>query len=155
MSTLNGFGTLYYGWRHFKGGTATATKWFALSWIPVVPLYRQRLRVLTDFENDKSGSSLGGFAVAQRDTYQVLERLPLSVKEIVVTLAKTYMGLPLILFGPMLLVSIIFKLLRQGGIVVEPGSPAFAVFLAGIALSFVNFLWQVVLAIRRARGWQP
>ena len=32
MSTLNGFGTLFYGWRHQADGTATATRWLNFLW---------------------------------------------------------------------------------------------------------------------------
>jgi len=46
MSTVNGFGTLYYGWRARPDGTAEATRWFVAAFFPVIPLYQHRIRVL-------------------------------------------------------------------------------------------------------------
>jgi len=157
MSTLNGFGTLYYGWRHASDGTATATKWFAISWLPVIPIERHHLRVLTDFSNQKQSikSELGGFVVSQTDHYQILEKTPISAKEVGVTYAKAYVGLPSMLFGPMLAVILLMGAIKAFGIEVRPETPAFNVFLVGVFLAFANFLYQSVKAIRRARGWQP
>lgn len=157
VSTLNGFGTLYYGWRHAQDGTATATKWFAISWVPVIPLYREHLRVLTDFKKDHKNvkAELGGLVVGTVDKYQILKRLPLSAQEVAVTLAKTYIGLPALLLGPAILLVLAMKALQATGGDVKPGSTAFVIYGAGIFLAFANFLWQAVRAIRKARGWQP
>lgn len=157
MSTLNGFGTLYYGWRHAQDGTATATKWFAISWVPLIPLYREHLRVLTDFNNDHKNvkAELGGLVVGTVDKYDVLERLPLSLQEVAITLAKTYIGLPLLLIGPAILLVMIMKTLKAAGIDVKPGTTAFQIYIGGFLLALLNFLWQSVRSIRKARGWQP
>lgn len=157
MSTLNGFGTLYYGWRHAADGTATATKWFALSWVPVIPLQRQRLRVLTEFTGAARNikSELGGLIVSQVDRYQILEQLPLSFKEVVVTFIKTYMGLPALLLGPAFVLVLLMKALQYVGFDVKPGSNAFNIFAGGFFLVLIHFFWQAVRAIRKARGWQP
>ena len=156
MSTLNGFGTLYFGWRHAADGTSTATKWFAVSWVPVVPLYRQRLRVLTNFSNPEPlKSELGGLVVSQQDRYEIVEPLPLSAKEVATTLAKTYLGLPAILFGPLVVAALLMKSIQALGYDATPGSTAFTVFIGLVFASIGNLLLQSVRAIRRARGWQP
>jgi len=156
MSTLNGFGTLYYGWRHASDGTATATKWLAVSWVPVIPLQRQHLRVLTDFEKPQQPKAgLGGLVVSQTDHYQIIADTPLSAKEIALTLAKTYIGLPALLFAPMLVVALFMKLLQHMGVDVRPGTMAFNVFIGASFAALLNFLYQAIRAIRRSRGWQP
>lgn len=157
MSTLNGFGTLYYGWRHSADNTATATRWFAVSWVPIIPLRRERLRVLTNFNNPGQNIrvELGGLVISQVDHYELLERLPLSLGEVLVTLAKTFIGLPLLLLGPVLLLALGMKLAQAAGVDIKPGSMPFAIFMGGTVLSLVNVLYQAVRAIRRARGWQP
>jgi len=156
MSTLNGFGALYYGWRHASDGTATATKWLAASWLPIVPLQRQHLRVLTDFDNpQRLKAELGGLVVSQTDHYQVIANTPLSTGEIALTLAKTYLGLPALLFAPMCIVVLLMKLLQHMGVDVRPGTTAFNIFIGASFATLLNFLYQAVRAIRKARGWQP
>ena len=156
MSTLNGFGTLYYGWHHSADGTATATKLFALSWVPIFPIRRERLRVLTDFKSGQNvKAELGGLAVSQSDKYEILEQLPLSAKEIGITFAKTYLGFPLLLLVPMALLFLLMFVAHQFGAKVEPGTTVFGIYMGGIFVAFANLLYQCVRAIRRARGWQP
>ena len=156
MSTLNGFGTLYYGWRHAPDGTATATKWFALSWVPVIPLYREKLRVLTKFNAKRdTRPAPGGLGVSQIDRFELLEALPLSAKEVAITLARTYIGIPALLVGPMLLLVPVMGLLRWFGIGIEPGTLGFDIYMVCATLIFLNWLLQIVRAIRRTRGWQP
>ncbi len=154
MGSMNGFGTSYYGWNHTDDGTSTATLWFCLSWVPVFPLMRQRLKVLTDFNNEEINSELGGLIVSQSNYYEILERLPTSYSEILITFLKTYIGIPLILFGPMVVLAIIMKFLKLSGVDVKPNTMIFNVFIGGIFLSIINFLWQCVRFIRKARGWQ-
>jgi hypothetical protein len=158
MSTINGFGTLYYGWRHFDDGTATATKWFALSWVPVFPIYKERLRVLSNFNSGHAElkSELGGLVVSQVDRYEIIERLPISGREVMLTYAKTYLGLPILFFGPILLGFIFFLLIPlKHGVEVKPGDFVFNLFIGSVFISLINILIQSVRCIRRARGWQP
>jgi hypothetical protein len=49
MGTFNGIGTMYHTWRHQVDGTAFAIKWFVLFCLPIVPLPRHHLRIVTDF----------------------------------------------------------------------------------------------------------
>jgi hypothetical protein len=123
QSTIQGMGTLHYGWRHFEDGTATATCWITFLWLPIIPLRKSRLRVLTDFRRDLRGDAPGqialrGGGVIQEDRFELIEKLPLSARDIALTLVKAYVVLPLLLVCPPV------------------------------------FFWQVILALRRARGWQ-
>jgi len=152
MSSIDGFGLLYYGWRHRDDGTATATKWIAVCWLPVFPCYREHLQVLTDFKNDKIESQLGGLMVGQRDSFRIIERLPLSAKEVWITLAKTYLGLPLCYLVPMIIAGIIAKGLGLLGL--DGPNIVIPILGVGSAVGMFNFLLQIVRAIRRSRGWQ-
>jgi hypothetical protein len=158
MSTINGFGTLYCGWRHFDDGTATATKWVALSWVPIFTLYKERLKVLSNFSSGHAElrSELGGLVVSQVDRYEIIERLPISGREVLLTYAKTYLGLPILLFGSILLGFILFLLVPlKLGVEVKPGDSTFSLFIGSVFLSLINILIQSIRCIRRARGWQP
>lgn len=157
MSNVSGFGTLYYGWKHSADGTGTATKWITILWLPVIPLFREKLRVLTNFKEDSKNirAELGGLVLSQQDKYERIGRLPLSINEILVTYLKAYIGLPIILIGPLVLLFAFLGLLHHFGVSIEPNSTPFYIFMVGYFIAFINFLWQCVRAIRRARGWQP
>jgi hypothetical protein len=107
--------------------------------------------VLTDFTKNNIRSELGGLIVGQVDTYQFLERIPLSAKEVITTLAKTYIGLPLSWFVPMILAAGAAMAFKRLDIIDDP----IPFLITGSAIGLLNFLVQSVRAIRRARGWQP
>ncbi len=156
MRSINGFGTVYYGWRHAADGTATATRWVALSWLPVWPLGRDHLRVLTDFRQPPPLTrSWGGLAVGQVTEYFLLARTPLVASEVLRTLAAAYLGLPLLVVGPLALLVILGKVLPHLGIPVRPGTPALTGLTLGVGLTILHALYQVLRVIRRAKGWQP
>jgi hypothetical protein len=96
---------LHYGSRHFDDGTATATCWVTLLWLPIIPLRKSRLRVLTDFRRALRGDAPGQIAlrngcVIQEDRFELVEKLPLSPRDIARTLVKAYVVLPLLLLCP-------------------------------------------------------
>ena len=155
MSTINGFGTMYYGWRHDADGTATATQWACAFWLPLIPLRRQRLRIASNLERPALRAHLGGLAVSQTDVYELLETTPLQPLELASTACKTYLGLPALLIGPILLAGLVLLAARRLGLDATPGSPAFMAYVGLGFLGLLNFLLQAVRAIRRARGWQP
>lgn len=155
MSSINGFGPLYYGWRHAADGTATATQWACAFWVPLLPLRRQRLRIASNLAQPTLRSHLGGLVVSQTDTYELLDTTPLQLPEIAATLTRTYLGLPALLIGPVLLAGVALLAARQLGLDTTPGSPAFTVYVGLGFVGILNFLYQAVRAIRRARGWQP
>jgi hypothetical protein len=85
MSTVQGVGTRFYGWKHHSDGTAHATQWFTLFYLPVVPLRRYGLRVLTDFAQKEpfmvvpSSGFFAGYPIGlQVDRFQLIERNPLA-----------------------------------------------------------------------------
>lgn len=155
MSNYHGCGVIRYGWRHAPDGTATATNWISVLWLPVIPIYRERLRVLTNFENDQENTEavFGGIILEQVDRNQVLERQPLNSKGVGITLLKVYIGLPAYLVVPNLIIALLFKtLFYHKGMNLKPGSPAYMALMVPAVLIFLNFIWQIVRAIRRSRG---
>lgn len=156
MRSINGFGTVYYGWRHAADGTATATRWIALSWLPIFPLGRDHLRLLTaPRQPSPLTGSLGGLLVGQVIPYDLLARTPWRTEEVLRTLAAAYLGLPLLLAGPLALLAALGKALQAAGVAVRPGAPAFTALAVGVGLTLLHALYQILRVIRRARGWQP
>lgn len=86
-------------------------------WLPVFPLRRERLRVLTDFENEtpKYNVSFGQLTGTQGDRYQPIESLPLSLAEVLTTLIATYVLLPMLLLTPMFLGVLALAVVHAGG----------------------------------------
>lgn len=144
---------MYYGWSHSSDGTATATKWITAVWLPIVPLKRHRLRVLTDFDENNIESSAGGLIISQVDTYRLLGTLSLSSREVIGTYLKTFVGLPLLWIGPILIASLVAGLLIQMRIL-PPNEPPVALLMTGSLLGFSLFMINAIRAIRKARGWQ-
>jgi hypothetical protein len=158
MGTINGCGTMFYGWRHNKEDS-TATKWFTLFYIPIIPLGRSRLRALTDFEKEKFFSSPGALAAAivgygsRTDLYQIKERLPLDGLSVLLTYLKAYLLLPLLVAWPILLMVAI-----RGVFGVHPEwenaewfKPALIAF---VGVTLFNAIAVPMWSIQRARGYR-
>jgi hypothetical protein len=159
VSTFNGLGTMYYGWRHQDDGTATATKWFVVVWVPVVPLARYRLRVVTDFQKKepfmevKRDGFLAGAAAVQRTEYQLLQKVPLVLTEVLSTYVWTYLVGPILMAWPVLVFWALDAYLNR--------HPQFRqenwVLYVGLALAvllFANPIAIGLIALRKARGFQ-
>lgn len=162
MSTINGFGTKFYGWRHFPDGTSTATRWVSFFYIPVVPLARMKLRVLTDFQSENffpkpaeapRDSILplvksGWFTL--EDHYQMVQKLSLSGGEIFKTYVRTFVLMPLAMLWPL---SVLFAVgsFGQAHHIFEDMWFIWAFLLLFLA-AFANLLAVAIWAIRRSRG---
>lgn len=157
MFTIAGFGTMYYGWQHYKDGVSTATKWLVVSWIPLIPLSRYCLKVHTDFKDRRFLAHVGPspffpFAISFVDEYQVLERIPLCVREIIRTYFRTFvLGPPLVLW-PWLLIWGFYYLIQQNPSWKSCVWP-FYVIVGLVAVMFGNTIAVAQVAIRRARGF--
>jgi hypothetical protein len=107
MSTVNGIGTLRYGWDHHPDGTASATLWFVIGFLPVVPLRRERLCVVSDGLEpsraiDVAGAALGaavGVGTGFRSQLQVLQKEPIQLAGILRTYFFGFVVTPLLAFG--------------------------------------------------------
>jgi hypothetical protein len=159
VSTINGVGTMYYGWQHFADGSATTTKWFVLLYLPIWPLERHKLRVLTDLTKRKHltplelvGAALGAAEAVERTRYRILDREPVVGREVAGTYAWTYLLGAVLVAWPALL-------MWWGNSYLE-GNPQWrqsnTVLYAGLAaavLLIVNPIAVVLIALRRARGF--
>jgi len=97
MSTENGIGTFYYGNDDpRRDGSQVATLYFVVFYLPVIPLGTHRIR---------KSAITGGSMDIQR-----LEALPLRWGQIGLTYLKTWIGMPLVLFAPLLLVMLVGKI---------------------------------------------
>lgn len=158
MSTINGCGTMFYGWNH-DSEDSTATKWFTLFYIPVIPLGRSRLKALTDFEKEKFISSPGALAAAvigygsRSDLYQINESLPIVWSSVVVTYLKAYLLLPFLVVWPILL---LMAFRQVFGIHPEwSNSSWFTPVLIGfVGIALFNAITVPMWAIQRARGYR-
>ena len=152
MGTLQGIGTTYLGWRHRDDGASTATLWFTFVYLPVVPLRRVRLRNLTDFEAERSPSvlqvaaALGG-GVSWTDSYEILERLRLSWKEVAGTYLRCYVLVPALCVWPILVASVVLRELGERGV-----RPSQGVLVAVALVCLANALVVLLRAVGRMRG---
>jgi hypothetical protein len=158
MRTFNGIGTMLYGWRHEPDGTAFATKWFVLGYVPVIPLKRYHLRVLTDLrqrerfvEVEKQGF-FGGTPV-QKTQYEIHRELTLSPRDILRTLGRTFLLGPVLMLWPAFLMALFFRLMDRNPQWREHDWPMFAALALSVIL-IANILTVALIALRRARGFQ-
>lgn len=158
MSTLNGFGTMFYGWKHRPGEYSSATKWLTALYLPVVPLGRYTLRVATDFghESTKIRAIPGGLLASQENRFDIAEKTSLHGLEVLRTYLSAYVGLPVLMFGPFLLI-LLFNhwnwLPRYSSEVATPGWLDAVLWLM-IAFSLASVLYWPIWAFRRSRGMQ-
>ena len=159
MGTINGCGTMFYGWRGTTEKDTTATKWLTLLYLPVLPLARFRLMPTTAFEREKFANSPKEVAAAlvgygsRTDTYKVSAKLTVSFAEVLTTYAKAYIALPILITWPWL----IFLLLRSVfGVHPEWEERAWFMpaVLTFVAISLINAVVVPMWAIQSARGYR-
>lgn len=153
MARLNGIGTGFLGWRHRPDGVSTATLWFTVAYLPVIPLRRFRLRNLTDFDAERSptvfettAALLGG--IAWTDPIEILDRLPLQWQEIVATYLRCYVLVPLLCLWPIALTRFVFGWLEGQGIV-----PSQEVVVAAALVNLAYVVFVLLESVRRMRGY--
>lgn len=120
MSTVNGVGTMRYGWKHRPDGTAEATVWFVVAFIPLIPIRREHVRVIAP------GLHRGGilewlciFVGAGKgfeSTVEVLGPAEMPASTTLLTYFNGFVLVPFItLIGPMaLLVSLVIVMNKMG-----------------------------------------
>ena len=157
MGTINGFGTGFRGWRHHPDGSSTATSWILAGFIPVLPLRRYRLRMLTDFGKESFGTpdQVAGALVGSlswSDPVAIEGRLPLSWSEIGMTYLRAYVLVPLLCLWPFGVFALAMAILRsmQGD---ELARLPEAWIKGFIVLTCVNAVLVLLVAARRMRGY--
>jgi hypothetical protein len=103
MSTINGVGTLRYDWSHLSDGTAEATLWFVIGFLPIVPLKRQRLQLISTAPESSSPVGVGlsalGFARGFSTEMAILGTAPLQLAGVLRTYFFGFVVTPFVAFG--------------------------------------------------------
>jgi hypothetical protein len=147
MSTVNGIGTRFYGWQPPLPADrgAYATRWFVVFYVPLIPLARYELKVLTDRANE-------GFFDGAVDEYEVLGGTPLVWSEILRTWWAFLRGLLLVVvpFLTCLWISGYQNAQREHG---QPHSALLGMVASVcLLLSLVAAIALPTRALRRSRG---
>ena len=155
MSTLNGCGTLYYGWKFLPDGSATATKWISVFYLPIVPIARHKIAAV-EREGEKNSFILVGTLATQKGHVLITGEEKPKFKEVVLTYAKAYLALPLLMCSGWIPMAIYMFI---GGKIFQIDANASAWFMpVGYIFSFAglaNFLWWPVWAVRKSYGKPP
>ena len=153
LGTFNGIGTRLIGWKHSEDGTATATVWFSLLYLPIFPYGRYRLLSPRgeDFEPGETNLILRLMFHYRRMTiiYRFVERLPLSGDEILGMYLYAYLWVPLKLLAPLLLFKAYGKLFHPP----EVGSEAMEKLLICAAVLWMCYVFFMFARLfNRSRG---
>ncbi len=155
MATVNGLGTMRYDWSGRSDGTAEATLWFVIFFLPIVPLRREHLRVVSA-QVERTGflstvAAFCGAGAGWKSQIEVLGPIPQSPWRVLRTYLMGFIGVPLVTFvGPMLLLVFgVTMSLKRGAPVPE--------WMSGVigVCSIVIMLWTAVVIARildRAAG---
>jgi hypothetical protein len=152
LGSFQGIGTRLLGWTHHEDGTATATVWFTLLFLPILPLSRYALLSprAEDFEPAASvaqaAQGLGTMTLTTE--YRFLERLPLSGGEVFGTYLFAYVLLPLKLFAP--LAVLLSAMMLFGG---RDSSTTTVVIFMLLLCAWVGYaMFMLATQLRRSRG---
>jgi hypothetical protein len=99
MPALNGFGTMLYGQaKQRPDGSYVTTKWFAMSYLPIVPLKSMRI---DKFSSADGTPGLAGLALnLSLPSYRVLEIVPMRQNLVQIFLTWLWLLVPLgLVFG--------------------------------------------------------
>ncbi len=147
MSTVNGTGTTFYGWQRLPGRdrTAYATQWVVLFYLPIVPLARYKVKILTDLTKES-------FFSAAPDHYELVERTDLDWSEVLMTWWAVARGL-LTVFVPFI---VFLRISDYQNAARETGQPHNSVLGAVGAVCLIFSLVAAIVvpmrALRRSRG---
>lgn len=153
MSSVNGIGVRYFGWKHLSDGTAEATQWFTVLYMPVAPIARHHLRVLTDPREESFFSFRHGLAVVTE--YEVLDRIPIDWGNALRTYCSAYLLLPILLAAPMVLLFFVCRLIY--GNPPRPHEPSTiekASWITVVVCFIVYWITVIHQALRRSRGFK-
>ena len=101
---FNGIGTYYLNWEHCSDGTALATKWFAIFYLPVIPLRREQISVVSSGNDTVTTIPLLFTSYTLRDEYRVMGRVPMDWSRVVWTYVFAYLWMPILLAAPLLVI---------------------------------------------------
>lgn len=155
VGTFNGVGVRLLGWKHSADGTATATTWFTVLFMPVFPLARYALVSprAEDFEPAISvGQALQGLgqSMSLSTSYRFTHRLRLSGEEVLGTYLYAYAWVPLKLFVPL---ALIIGGVRAAFDFENDGSATPTVLTGSLLLAWMGYVMFVMARLlHRSRG---
>lgn len=141
MSTVNGFGTLYYGWKSLPDNTAEATKWVVFAFFPVVPVRRHHLHVQSS--GQYRAFSLFGGGNFKMD-FEILESMPLDWRSVAKTYLWGYLGVPVLLGIPLAIMFIALRMFAGPNGLRETTPTQEKIRIVGVITCFIY--WAVVVA---------
>ncbi|NWJ42583.1 MAG: hypothetical protein HXX12_16595 [Geothrix sp.] len=160
MSTVNGCGTMFYGWRGRATPASTATKWITLFFLPIAPLGRYRLTPITDFDREMLTASAKEVAAAlvghgaRTDISLISARLPIRFPEVLSTYFTAFVAVPFLMVWPWLLLYLGKRLFG-----IPPEWEERAWFMPAVVVyacvSLLNAVAVPAWAIQLARGIRP
>ena len=156
LVSFNGIGTFLRSWKHYPDGTSEATVWACLLYLPLFPLKKCRLRVLSGPDSEPHISLtqliLGVLNPhdAIKDSYELIERCRIEPREVLNTYLYTYIRMPLILFVPLCLVILCLKCAVW---LFADGSVIPAIVGAALTLAWFGFLLAMLAQeLHKSRG---
>jgi hypothetical protein len=163
MSTINGFGTMRYDWLHREDGMSEATTWLVLAFLPIFPLRREKVVVVSEGLQPSravgvTAAALGaaagmGMGSGFASRIAVLERTPMRWGGVLRTYSYGFVAVPLLAFAvPLAIAAGGMKLIEVFGI-----KDTTAGDLAAISLLIFGIGWMAVCITKvldRAAGRQ-
>jgi hypothetical protein len=142
MSTLNGFGTFYYGHEDARNdGSFVTTRYLVAAMLPIVPLGTERVVL----------HGLHDTLTKGRAEYETIEQLPMRWRQVGRTYLKCWLLVPLLLVWPLLLLAGFAGIVHAiaGKETTSSMMNTIAPVWSGVfAIYFIGMLWYL---IRRAR----
>jgi hypothetical protein len=146
---FNGSGTKYLTYTHEKeDGSFCATKWITVAFFPIVPLYQERIRILTSSEK-----MIPFIFSLHKERYTIIKRIKLSKKLITNTYLFYYLFfLPAIVVPVILMIAFVEELNT-----LFSGPRFWFVLLAylawGICLMYITECWNKRFFLRRKTSY--
>lgn len=151
MSSLYGIGTNYLGWKVGQDDIPTATEWFVMFYLPIFPVARKRLYVVS-LEDHVGGIPGIGDTLTLAGEYRILEDLPIRISEVLWTYFFAYLLMPLVLLAPLLLIVPYFQWIEaQDKLKLHLGH--YLAFLLVILIYAILYVGGILAALlHRTRG---
>lgn len=158
VRSFNGIGTALRSWKHFADGTAEAILWVCFLYLPLFPVKKYRVRVLSQPDREPRFSlrqlivGLLSPHSGVHDAYEMIAGCPLEASEILNTYLYTYLWMPLLLALPLGLTFFVGK--GMSWLFVD-GSAIQTVTVGLLIHAWIGFcLFMLARELHRSRGGQ-
>lgn len=142
---FNGFGTKYFSYSNRQPDNSVyATKWITVAFLPIIPLYRERIKIISE----KEKFTIPFFISSSRTQFQKMERIKINKRLNVLNLLFYYLIFLGGIISPLILVLIYLKQL----LVIFPATRFWWLivlyFAWGIFLMLMSELWDKRIFLR-------